>query len=394
MLVEALFQINRKLNIALIEDDPFDYRLIGELLKRIKGLDFDLAWAKSFDEANALLESRTFDLAFVDFTIGQRTGVDVVRAQGGRESATPMIMLTGCGSLEVDLQAMEAGAYDFLDKGEVSVGQLDRAIRYTLQSRQMEIELRDARDLAEKASKAKSTFLSHISHDLKTPLNAIVGFAELIMMGLAKTEEIEAYVSQIYSSGRHLTEMIEDLLTLTYFDMQKAKCHPKEHDIEAALEEVIHLTKYAAMEKGVNVSTLAADQGATVFADKKALIRVLVNVLSVAIKHSDSKQKIHLSTIALETETTLLVWWDGSPILPAVVEDVLNENPYSSDAYTTSSNGIGLSLSIAHQYMLMHKGSMTIDTKARGGMCVRLEFPNNVSIEDAQEDHQQAHVLN
>jgi len=364
------------LSIALIEDDLVDYHWIGGLLKRIPELTCNCTWAKSFEEGEALLNDKPYDIAFVDHAIGAHSGLDIVRLFGGRKSQTPMVMLTGASNRELDLEALDAGVYDFLEKGAIGSNELERTIRYTLKTRQLEKELRDAKEIAEKANKAKSNFLSHLSHDLKTPLNAIVGFAELIAMKKTAHDTSKKYAGQIYSSGRHLSDMIEDLLTLSYLDAQKEEYSPSHYSIKTLFEEAIKLTNYCALEKNIRIRASFATNDVMIYGDKKALRRILVNLIGVAIKHSRQGGSIYLSSASDTLGTSILLSDDGDGITQTTIEEALKAGPYNQDAYTTTSNGIGLSLSIVSQYVKMHNARMLLESEEAGGTLIKLFFPN------------------
>jgi diguanylate cyclase (GGDEF)-like protein len=127
--------------ILLIEDDEDDYVLTRELLADAFGGDFELEWVPSWNEALAVIAQARHDICLVDYRLGERNGLELVREAVEVGSAAPFIVLTGQGNREIDLEAMRAGAADYLAKGEMTAPLLDRAIRYAIERHRAERRL-------------------------------------------------------------------------------------------------------------------------------------------------------------------------------------------------------------------------------------------------------------
>jgi PAS domain S-box-containing protein len=117
-----------RLRVLLVEDDEDDYVIIRDLLAEIE--EFDLDWVTDYDAALKVIGREEHDVCLLDYRLGGRSGLQLLREASGRGYATPMILLTGQGDREVDLQAMQAGAADYLIKGRIDAPLLERAIRY------------------------------------------------------------------------------------------------------------------------------------------------------------------------------------------------------------------------------------------------------------------------
>ena len=119
---------NALLSILLVEDDEDDYVIIRDLLSEIEG--FELEWVNNYGAALGAMEREEHDVCLLDYRLGERSGLDLLREASVRGYGIPMIILTGRGDREVDLQAMQAGAADFLAKDRIDAPLLERAIRY------------------------------------------------------------------------------------------------------------------------------------------------------------------------------------------------------------------------------------------------------------------------
>jgi len=121
------------IKVLLIDDDEDDYILTRELLSEVKVGKYALDWASSYDEGLKVAGRREHHVCLVDYRLGERTGVQLIREARESRLTTPMILLTGQGDHDVDVEAMEAGATDYLIKNETPPVRLERTIRYAVQ---------------------------------------------------------------------------------------------------------------------------------------------------------------------------------------------------------------------------------------------------------------------
>lgn len=124
---------SEKIKVLLIDDDEDDYIITRELLSEVKVGKYALDWASSYEEGLKVAGRGEHDVCLVDYRLGERTGVQLIREAREPRINTPMILLTGHGSHDVDVEAMQAGATDYLVKNETPAALLDRTIRYALE---------------------------------------------------------------------------------------------------------------------------------------------------------------------------------------------------------------------------------------------------------------------
>ncbi|PEN13743.1 hybrid sensor histidine kinase/response regulator [Longibacter salinarum] len=147
------------LDVLLIEDDEDDYLITRALLSKAESIECNLDWARSFDEGLESILSSRYDACLVDYRLGARTGLDLlqeVNNRGGVE--TPIILLTGQGDLEVDLNAMAAGAADYLSKERIDAPLLERSIRYAVERKEADQRIREQAQFLDKARDAIIAF--------------------------------------------------------------------------------------------------------------------------------------------------------------------------------------------------------------------------------------------
>lgn len=142
------------LNVLLIEDDEDDYLITRSLLSKAQVIDCDLEWVASYEEGLEAVLSNQYDACLVDYRLGAKTGLDLLQEAKAHGCRTPIILLTGQGDLKVDIEAMEAGAADYLNKNEIDPPLLERSLRYARERGEAEERIRKQAALLDKARDA------------------------------------------------------------------------------------------------------------------------------------------------------------------------------------------------------------------------------------------------
>ncbi|BDI30379.1 hypothetical protein CCAX7_24300 [Capsulimonas corticalis] len=154
----------KTLRILLADDDQDDYIITRDLLGEIDGRSFDIDWVSTFEAAKTEIERDGHDVYLVDYRLGKHNGLDLIKSSGMNSRRAPVIMLTGQGDHNVDVEAMKAGAADYLVKGQIHAPALERAIRYAIERKQ-----------AEQALKSKNAFLEA---QIEATIDGVVLFDE------------------------------------------------------------------------------------------------------------------------------------------------------------------------------------------------------------------------
>lgn len=128
--------------ILVIDDDEDDYLITRQYLAQAREGQFFLEWAASYTAGQAALQAANYDAVLVDYDLGIHTGIELIRETVANGYPAPLLLLTGRGTYEIDVQAMAAGAADYLCKGEMSPAFLERAIRYAIGRKKHERDLR------------------------------------------------------------------------------------------------------------------------------------------------------------------------------------------------------------------------------------------------------------
>jgi diguanylate cyclase (GGDEF)-like protein len=127
-----------KIKILLVDDDEDDYIVTKELLAEVEEREYELEWASSYKDALELIGSKQYDVFLFDYNLGAHSGLDLLREVINHDCTSPVVMLTGQGNNETDIEAMNAGAVDYLSKSEINSYLLDRSVRYAIKNKKAE----------------------------------------------------------------------------------------------------------------------------------------------------------------------------------------------------------------------------------------------------------------
>jgi two-component system, cell cycle sensor histidine kinase PleC len=233
------------------------------------------------------------------------------------------------------------------------------------------------RDAAEQASRAKSAFLASMSHELRTPLNAIIGFSDLIrqsVSGPIKPPKYREYIDDIYSSGCHLLDLINDVLDLSKIEAGKKELRDDRLELDALAHDIGAFVQPQAAAAGVRIATDIAP-GTKLIADERAIRQILVNLLSNAIKFSHPGATVELFARTAAGGLAVGVQDHGIGMDETGIRKALE--PYGQVAQTSTieGKGTGLGLPIAKALIEAHGAVLRIESTPGVGTRIWGEFP-------------------
>lgn len=253
---------------------------------------------------------------------------------------------------------------------------------YEIENRErmrVEADLTEALRNAEEANQAKSQFLATMSHEFRTPLNAILGFSEILRAEIFGPMEVKAYkeyAGDINRSGSLMLALVNDILDISEIEAGKRQITKEALDLPALLETCIKDFRHSAKTAGVTIALDRDSLAPTVFGDRVRVIQVVSNLLGNAIKYNKPGGRIDVSAPTLPDGAVQITVRDTGIGIPPDKLPTIAE-PFAqviADPHLTS-NGKGLGLAIVNSLATAHGGTLAIESILGNGTTVTVTLP-------------------
>jgi signal transduction histidine kinase len=271
----------------------------------------------------------------------------------------------------------------FVEKGEFTDKQIallkafaDQAV-IAIQNATLFREIQDKSRQLEIANKHKSEFLANMSHELRTPLNAVIGFSEVLiekMFGELNDKQLD-YMKDIYSSGRHLLSLINDILDLAKIEAGRLELELSEFELRPALENALTLVKERAQRNGISLQLTVDPALGTLRADERKFKQIMLNLLSNAVKFTPEGGRVSVAARAQGGAVEVAVSDTGVGIAPADQELVFEEFRQVGRDYTRKAEGTGLGLALTRRFVELHGGTIRLQSAPGQGSTFTFTIP-------------------
>ncbi|MDE2127479.1 MAG: hybrid sensor histidine kinase/response regulator [Armatimonadetes bacterium] len=371
------------LRALVVEDNPGDARLMQEALRDARTVRFDVTHAPSLATAIDCLDTGSYDIVLCDLSLPDSSGLETVNRLKATAPGLPLIVLTGSNDEETGLAAMQAGAQDFMVKGICDGDSLARGIRYAMERHRLQAALETAR-LAEIAT--KDDFLSHVSHELRSPLTTIYQFVTIILDGLSGpiSEEQREYLEITLRSVNQLRRMIGDLLDVTRASNGKMRIQRETLNLADTVATAVRAMAESAKEAGIELTADVAS-APTVSGDDARIRQVVTNLLDNAIKFTQRGGTITVTAgILPESDGAALVTVTdtGAGMETEDVERMFERLYQAPDATEASRRGLGLGLHICHEIVSLHGGRIWCESTPGNGASISFTVPASAATEN------------
>ncbi len=322
-------------------------------------IKISLDWISSFDKAKQALITSQHNICLVDYRLGKNTGLELLQYANKIKYHTPIIILTGQAknSLEAEIKTRK----------------------------QTEANLVTAIKIAETATQAKADFLSNMSHEMRTPMHAILGYAELGSSDIDGTarENLSQYFSHITSSGHRLMKFITALLDLAELDSGQREFDMQEGNLLEIIDAVVADNALQLQDKSLTLEVKIEEPRHVVQFDTIQIMQVINGMLSNAIRYAENGQQLTLYLIPAElkysnkhtvTAITFSITDQGVGIPEDELESIFDAFVQSTKT-KTGAGGTGLGLNICKQIITRHHGDIWAENNTQGGATFSFTIP-------------------
>jgi GAF domain-containing protein len=236
--------------------------------------------------------------------------------------------------------------------------------------------LEQANDRLKELDRLKSAFIASVSHELRTPLNSIIGFSEVILDGLAGELDplAQEYLGYIHDSGRHLLDLINDILDLSRIQAGRMTLKLDQVDVIAVVEEVRATLAPMMAKKSQHFSVEQVDVVSPIVADRFRLRQVLLNLMGNACKYTQEGGHIQVRALMATPRTLEIDVVDDGPGV-ALEDQAMIFEEFRQARATRPGEGTGLGLAITRRLVDLHGGRIWVDSKPGMGATFTVLLP-------------------
>ena len=243
--------------------------------------------------------------------------------------------------------------------------------------KELEESLLKAKKAAEAANRAKSGFIANMSHELRTPLNSVIGFSDLLLEGAFGTlnGKQARYVHNILNSGKHLLEIINNLLDISILETGESSLDYEELDLAPFIEEVRNSIRPLASSKNIAIKTDFDPALGNIRADRAKLKQILYNLMSNAVKFTPREGKVSVETHKKEGFAEIRVTDNGIGIPEEIQKKIFHPFVQGDSFSAKEYKGVGLGLYIVKNFVELHGGEVGVSSEPGEGSTFTITLP-------------------
>jgi signal transduction histidine kinase len=375
------------IRVLVVDDDPAFRRLCAEYLRDDSRSVYETIEAGTAAEAVGICGSEILDCLLIDYNLPDASGTTLLRElRNSCGPLTPMILLTGIGSEEIAIEALHAGAADYIPKDRISEESLARAISNSVERARLMRSIDDrnqrlmrANEELQRKSDQIQRFYQAVSHEIKTPLTAAREFLSLVadgVYGQVSEQQAEALGLAMESCDQiagHFNELIEvTRLDTGKLRLKKAPCGP-----QRLVTLSVASVRAAAAVKGVALEECVAADLPPLDVDGSRIVQVLSNLLNNAEKFTPAGGtiKVFAERGPIPDTVTIGVSDTGCGIAPHDLPRIFDRLYQAASHAETFTRGLGLGLSIAHDIVALHGGELLVESEVGRGSTFKVQLP-------------------
>ena len=246
---------------------------------------------------------------------------------------------------------------------------------------------------AQEASAAKSRFLFSMSHDIRTPMNAIMGYTELMEKNIGNAEKEKDYLSKIHSSSKFLLDLINSILEMARIESGKETLNIKACNIFDIIESMNSVFEKLAHEKGLEYQCTTKIQHPYIYCDPIKLEEILLNIIGNSIKYTDEGMVLIQIEEGESGQFQCMIQDTGIGMSEAYLPHAFEDFSREKSGTQTSVKGTGLGLAIVKSLVELMNGTIEISSQVNQGTTTRMKFHFEIAKESELEKNQETNII-
>jgi len=292
-----------KIKVAIIDDDEDDYFIIADSIKDIEGSSFRIDWCNDYDQAIREINARNYDIYFVDYRLGKHTGLELLKEVNSQDLVDPIVLLTGKGSKDIDVMAMENGATDYLVKSELTTEKLERCIRYSLE------RANNLRELKTRESKYRNLFEN--SRDAIFIMDQQLMFREVnhaatVLFSSSPGDLMKSTLYDFIPNKNQKNQVIDLFYEENNIRNLEIEIESKKHEVKSCLLSLTFLEDYPdeKLVHGIlhDITSIKKAEIANLHAQKLAANERLIQILAHEIRNPLNNISLSLEQLSAQSD--------------------------------------------------------------------------------------------
>jgi signal transduction histidine kinase len=360
---------HRTVRVLLIDDDEDDYFLTRDMLSEVPRGRYALDWVSTYDAGLDAVCAGTHDVYLLDYRLGAKTGIDLLEEAHGRGCSGPVILLTGQGQSRTDLDALDAGADDYLEKAGLTPALLERSIRYAIAQHSAAAELErkvqerteelaNANEALRMADRRKDEFLSTLGHELRNPLAPMLNAVEIMRLAGDKPDVFARQRDRLERQIGQMVRLVDDLLDVSRVVTGKLRLTPEPVTLQDVIEAAIDLSRPNVEKAGLDFVVDVPAEPVVMTVDRVRLAQVISNLLNNAAKYTEAGGRVTLSAAEEDDRVTIRVRDTGVGIPAEVLPQIFDLFTQVDRNLNRSQGGLGVGLALVRRLVEMHGGTV------------------------------------
>ncbi|QJW99674.1 hybrid sensor histidine kinase/response regulator [Frigoriglobus tundricola] len=363
--------------VLLIDDDEDDFLLTRELVSDIPGGRFRLDWTPTYAAGVEAVCAGGHDVFLVDYQLGARTGIELLRETRERGRSGPVILFTGQGHSRTDMEALDAGADDYLEKAGLTPALLDRSIRFALvqhrASAVLERKVKERTDELARANAAlrdadrrKDEFLATLAHELRNPLAPIRNALEILRLANDTGDTVRRQRERLERQVAQLVRLVDDLLDVSRITSGKLRLTTEPLTIQEVIEAALDMSRPQIEKAKLTLTAEVRQEPVKLTGDRVRLTQVFTNILNNAAKFTEPGGRVWLSVAPAPGAVRVSVRDTGVGIPADVLPVVFALFTQVDRSLNRSQGGLGIGLALVRRLVEMHQGTVTAESDGPG----------------------------